>query len=407
MCKAKIWKKGIFINCSEKSTDFCRFHLNYQEEWLNIDKFTICKRCNKGFNKNNKVRCDNCNKEAIKSKTSPCIFTKKDGGQCTNQQKFGQYCGIHKKYVELGVTSENRCLDCGKVNDRTYNICSNCQETRNINAKKKREIIKSVKINRVMEELKEFEISPYYLAGFFDGDGSICITQGLSLQIQFTQCVKSVLIKIQEIFGGSLYSREGKNENQRIQHSLRLCGRDCEKILKYLNIGSIMKWEQVQIAKRFINLNNLQDLENKKIELREKMRKLNKSYKITHNKPYDKMNWEYIAGIFDAEGCIHMSKKQKKNGSYRYCFGYIKICQKNDFQLLNKIREFVGHGRTNDKLCWKTERMDFAKYDLTRIYPLLIVKQKQAKDCLEFLDCNDENRKKELFEAIKIDKHIE
>lgn len=409
MCKAQIWKKGILVICSEKSKEsFCRFHTKYNENWLNTDLFTICKRCNKGFNKTGKVRCNNCNLKDKKPKKSPCIFIKKDKTQCTNQQKFEKYCGTHKKYAELGITPENRCLDCGNQNDTNNRICSNCQNNRSLRAKEKRKKNKLVKINKVMTTLnsEEYEISPFYLAGFFDGDGSICITQGLSLQIQFSQSVLSILNKIKSIFGGSLYSRDGKNENQRRQHTLRFCGRDCEKLLKYLDIGCIMKWDQIQVAKKFINLNNLQGLEDRKIQLREKMRKLNKAYKKTHNKPYDKINWEYIAGIFDAEGCIYMRQRQKKNGKdFRYLFGYIKICQKNDFQLLNKIRDFIGHGRTNDKVCWKTERIDFAKFDLTKIYPLLIVKKKQAKDCIEFLDCNDNDRKKELYNQIKIDKH--
>ena len=349
------------------------------------------------------------------SRKSKCLFIKKDGKQCTNQQKTGNYCGTHIKYVKLGINHDNRCNDCGKVNDRRennnkkYNICRICQNKRNIKAKEKRKINKMNKINKQMTPLKldDCKISPYYLAGFFDGDGSICITQGLSLQIQFSQCVPNILNKIQEIFvGGTLHKREAKNENCRDEYSLRYCGRKCEEILKYLDIGSIMKWKQIQIAKQFIYMNNLRELENTKIDLREKMRKLNKSYKKTHNKPYNKINWEYIAGIFDAEGCIYMKKHQKKNSSeFRHKFGYIKITQTNDYKLLEKIREYVGHGRTNDKISWKTERIDFAKWDLKKIYPLLIVKRKQAECCLEFFDCEDENRKKELFDIIKNDKH--
>ena len=341
-----------------------------------------------------------------------CKFPKKNGkGLCGLTGYTDGLCGNHYKLVKkynMNIDKLDKyifCKDCRKPIE-LKGLCKECRDKRNQRAREKREKNKLSKINKVMDtNITDFEISPFYVAGFFDGDGSICITQGLSLQIQFSQCVKPVLEKLQSIFGGSMYSRQGKNENQRTQYSLRLCGRDCKKLLKYLDVGSIMKWDQIQIAKQFINLNNFQGLESRKIELREKMRRLNKSYKKTHNKPYQKMCWEYIAGIFDAEGCIYAKMKQRKNKTFRYLIGYIKISQKNDFQLLETIRKFVGHGRTGDKDNWKTERLDFIKYDLNRILPLLIVKKNQVKWCLDFIDSNDDNERKELYEKIKNDKH--
>lgn len=343
-----------------------------------------------------------------------CKFPKKNGkGLCGLKGYNNGFCGNHYKLIKkynMNVEKLHEyifCRDCRKPIE-LKGICKECKDKRNKRAREKREKKKLSKINKVMDtNIEEFEISPYYISGFFDGDGSICITQGLSLQIQFSQSVKFILEKFQSIFGGSLYTREGKNENQRNQHTLRMCGRDCEKIIKYLDIGSIMKWEQIQIAKQFFNLNKINGLESQKIELREKMRKLNKSYKKTHNKPYEKVNWEYIAGIFDAEGCIHLGQKNKKKGGIRYILKYIKITQKNDYKLLEEIRKFIGHGRTGDKLSWKTERLDFIRYDLNKILPLLIVKRKQAIWTLEFIDSVEENIKKELFDKIKIDKKFE
>lgn len=36
------------------------------------------------------------------SRKSKCLFIKKDGKQCTNQQKIGNYCGTHIKMIYLG-----------------------------------------------------------------------------------------------------------------------------------------------------------------------------------------------------------------------------------------------------------------------------------------------------------------
>jgi hypothetical protein len=334
-----------------------------------------------------------------------CNFIKKDGEQCTNKKKEGDYCGIHKKYAVLGISEKNRCNDCGQLNnDKNYKNCEECRTKRNIKSKEKRAKLKSIKIEKQIEELKidEYEISPYYLSGFFDGDGSICINEALSLQIQFSQCVLPILNKIKDIFGGSLYSFEPRNDNQRTQHSLRICGRDCEKILKYLDIGCIMKYEQVQVAKKIIYLNNLQNLNDKKIEYREEMRRLNKSYKKTHDKPYTRINIEYISGLFDAEGCIYL--RERKNS---HCFDYIKITQANDYQLLEHIKNFIGHGSVVDKIKWTVNRQEFVEYDLTQMLPFLNVKKLQAELCLEFLNCNDNLRKKEIYQAIKDDKHLD
>ncbi len=80
-----------------------------------------------------------------KSRKPKCLFIKKDGKQCTNQQKIGNYCRTHIKYVKLGINHEN--IKINKMN----------------------------KINKIMTPLKldDCKISPYYLAGFFDGDGGI------------------------------------------------------------------------------------------------------------------------------------------------------------------------------------------------------------------------------------------
>lgn len=413
MCKAKIWKKRKLENCTRQShnNDFCGFHKEYNIDWLDSEKFTICKRCNKGFEKNTNKRCDNCNEKCKKEKREDCQFIKKNGDQCTNQRrKKSKYCGTHIPYVEKGVTSENRCMDCGnpKEPENKNNVCNQCKDKRNGNAKKKRQKLKEIHLNTPIKPIveNEWEVSPFYIGGFFDGDGSICIDKKFTLQISFSQCPSEILFNLQGIFGGCIYVRDmSDNPNQRDQHNLRICGRECEKILAYLDIGSIMKWDQIQVAKRFIKMNNLQNLIEEKTKLRDEMKILNQSYKKTHNKRYDCVNWEYIAGIFDAEGCIHLKKKKKKNGDFRFCFGYIKITQTNDYHLLDAIRNFVGHGKSHSKEYWKTERIDFAKYDLKKIVPLLVVKQKQAKWCLDFFETEDEIQKEDLYKKIKEDIH--
>jgi hypothetical protein len=412
-CKAKIWKKKEgFVTCSIVTENtFCRFHNDYLQEWLNEsqDIYTICKRCNKGFEKNGNVRCQSCNDNSNQKKEKACKFIKKNGDQCTNQRKKKcEYCGTHFPYAKKGVTPENRCQDCGNPKERNdLTKCNNCHENRLEKAKDKYKIMKEIKLNTPFKPLVEgeWEISPYYVSGFFDGDGSICIDKNLCLQVSFSQCAPEILLKLQGIFGGIIYKCDMSHKpNQRDQHNLRICGRECEKVLVYLDKGSIMKWDQIQVAKIFIRMNNLQDLTEEKTQLKDQMTALNKSYKKTHDKRYGILNWEYIAGIFDAEGCIETYKKKTKKG-YSYGMSYIKITQKNDYRLLEEIKSFIGHGRVEGKILWKTERIDFVKWDLQKILPLLIVKRKQSEWLLEFFETEDNTLRMELHEKIKGDKH--
>lgn len=344
------------------------------------------------------------------TKFKRCVFKTKGGEQCKlSSQLDSEYCKRHTSYAEKGINEKNRCEDCGnKKENEDKRLCNECNATRNENRKKRRKTMRTEKLNRELGTLEEYEISPYYVSGFFDGDGSICITQGLSLQIMFSQCVKSVLLKFQSIFGGSIYTRNmDHHENRRDQHSLRICGLECEKILKYLLKGSIMKLEQVKVAVKLLNMINMTGLEEEKVKLRERMRTLNKQYKKTHNKPYERMNWEYISGIFDAEGCVYLKAIKRKDGSVRHKFVYIKITQKNDYKLLDTIKEFTGHGITSDKTSWIVNRMDFAKFDLNKILPHLIVKKEQVELCLELFDCEDKERRKQIYEETKFLKKID
>ena len=58
---------------------------------------------------------------------------------------------------------------------------------------------------------------------------------------------------------------------------------------------------------------------------------LNDEYTINRNKPYNRLNWDYIAGIYDAEGCnqTYINKCDQK------------ISQKSDPVLLKRILKYM------------------------------------------------------------------
>ncbi len=398
MCKAWIWKKGIFQECSYDECNLCRFHKNYNLEWLDKEKFTICKRCSKGFENNGNIRCEKCNEKSNKPKNNQCKFITKNNTQCTNQsQNNTEFCRLHIPYIENGINNpdnSNRCDDCGKPHNRDVKKCQKCQDKR---SKKQKEKHIEEKMKFISQDFpileKPYEISPYYMGGFFDGDASIYIDQNNCLTISISQCYLPILEKFKTIFGGHVYydTRDISNTKQRNCHVFKVCGRECLKLLQYLDIGSILKHKQIQVAKTFILANKLQGFDDLKDECKILVKTYNKEYKVSHDKDYSKINWEYIAGIFDAEGCIHVKRNH---------FSYIKITQKNDYKLLEEIRNFVGHGKTRDHICWKTERVDFAKWDLTKMLPLLDVKKYKAEKCLVYFETHN----KQLLNEITKDK---
>lgn len=403
-CIALKWKKGNLHQCElkAKENNLCKCHKYFQIEWLDREKFTICKRCCRGFITNGKKRCDKCNTKSNKPKNISCQFMTKQNIQCTNQsQENTEYCRLHIPYIENGVNPDgsNRCNDCGNPHNRDVNKCQECQNKRSKHQTKKRNILNEIHINKDFPEIiRPWEISPYYVGGFFDGDGSIYIDPNNCLSICLTQCYLPILQKFNKIFGGKLYIvTEKRNEQSRYCHSLKINGTECLKLLQYLDIGCILKYEQIQIAKKFIFLNKIHNLEENKKKYRQEIKKLNKKYKSSENLEYSKINWEYLSGLFDAEGCIFMNKKCK--------FSYIKITQKNNWKLIQEIRNFTGHGQIGDKIIWKVNKIDFAKWDLNKMLPFLNVKKYQAECCLKYFSATNQQEANFYVNEIKKDKH--
>lgn len=389
MCQARVWKKGVLQQCHQNDVgNLCRFHKNYNLEWLNFNIYTICKRCSKGFEKNGNTRCNTCNEKAKKPKNNQCKFLTKNENQCTNQsQNNTEFCRLHIPYIENGVNPDNsnRCDDCGKPHDRSVKKCQDCQTKRSIQQSQKRNKINEIIVHGNFPILEEpYEISPFYIGGFFDGDGSIYIDQNNCLTIAITQCYLPILSKFKNIFGGHIYYDKNNQINSKVRncHTFKICGKDCFKLLQYLDIGSILKHKQIQAAKKMYFAINLQNFDEIKNECKILIKQYNKEYKVSHDKNYSKINWEYIAGIFDAEGCIHVKRNH---------FSYIKITQKNDFQLLEHIKNFIGHGYTKAKTYWITNRVDFAKWDLEKMLPYLDVKKYQATKCIEYFETNNKS----------------
>lgn len=121
----------------------------------------------------------------------------------------------------------------------------------------------------------DWELNPKYLAGFFDGEGSVTISKQTSrwyvLQLSINQKKSDILKIIQKQYGGYLYfdRRNGCSY-------LHITANKAEKFLKDIFPYSVVKREQIKMALIFcyiIRKNyRKQTIPEELIDLREKIR---------------------------------------------------------------------------------------------------------------------------------------
>ena len=240
--------------------------------------------------------------------------------------------------------------------------------------------------NNITEEFKK------YLAGFFDGDGSITLEKqknGYTLRIKFSQSNESWCDYIKDKYPILHKTNiERRDHNKRIEYELRATGKQIEKLIDDLLPYSILKYEQLLEAKKYIPLIGVNGKNFEKDNTYNTLKLLKKESK---NKPYDRLCLEYISGLFDAEGCILLNT--------------IKLTQKSDINILVKIGEYYKNNNklSNYSLVFykKEERIKF----LEDIKKHCIYKQPQILNALEYLNGNTD--KIETINKLKNQKKID
>lgn len=184
-----------------------------------------------------------------------------------------------------------------------------------------------------------------YIAGFCDGDGTICIGRcngGFQLKVEFTQCNIKFIHRLNEVLGGDgkIYvdSRNDKYNNENAC-GLRFCGKKAVNLLTIMQDYAIIKSNQATLALSFINYINQPGTYEIKNEICEKMKQMNAD-KSTYDKPYNRICDAYIAGLFDAEGNIYFKEENGKVKKY-----YVKITQKCDPLLILHMQTYLAFGK--------------------------------------------------------------
>lgn len=113
------------------------------------------------------------------------------------------------------------------------------------------------------------------------------------------------------------------------------------------------------------------------------------------------MNWEYLAGWFDADGSVRIVEKKilrKDKPSYHRKYVYIQFAN-SSLDVIQAIRDFLGLKRlkitSEEASCYPDRKSDYHRLQITKrvdctrilqeLEPRCIAKKKDIRDALEFL----------------------
>lgn len=215
-----------------------------------------------------------------------------------------------------------------------------------------------------------------YLAGFFDGDGSITVEKlnksGYTLRIKFFQSNENWINRINRLYPFlNKTNNSQRRDNNKIAYELRAAGNQIEPLVDDLLPYCILKYEQLLEAKKFFKLINVKDKRQEKEEIYLKLKQLKKSSQL---KPYDRVCKEYIAGLFDAEGSVGLYSNTLR----------VKITQKSDVNILQNIADIYSNTNKTDNYAvsfYGTNALDL----LTDIAPFCIYKIKQVNAAIGYI----------------------
>ena len=267
--------------------------------------------------------------------------------------------------------------------------------------------------------LQRFKIippHPSYLSGLIDGDGCIFIRKiknGYQSGITLTQCRTNILQIIRYHFGGSITSSSKRNNktedimndennyyskyNKRNQYNLLIRSNEYKFLLDYITNFIVIKKQQIDCVNKIYNLANSNNCVIEKEELYKKCNKFNKIHSLDLCN-LNKINNEYISGLFDAEGCFYINPKNLTKF-------YISITQKNNPIVLENILNKLGFGIIDSEKKFKIYKKEDCIKFIHLIKNNLVVKYNQATAFEKFLQTDNSLIKEEMYKICNEEKH--
>jgi hypothetical protein len=184
-------------------------------------------------------------------------------------------------------------------------------------------------------------------------------------------------------------------------------GEYTKKIIDILEKTSILKIDKIKIAKEYLNYINKQN-NDEKMDLINKFKLLKKQDDKIY---FDRINWKYIAGFFDGDGCITLNYKSLANKKVRPRFD---ICQKYTPNFLQYIKIFMDKELNNNvcisKYCVQTTKVINILNIYDKIKNFILIKKYQF-ECFKTILNEYQNKTinfnliYELASEMKINKH--
>ena len=301
-----------------------------------------------------------------------------------NEKNYVKNCIHNGCKCKLSITSPHTYCNMHLERQRKFNKEQRIQ--------KKRKIIES--------EIADKEFAKW-LAGFLDGDGCISMycdenKSGYSLTVSFSQGDERIFYEILKQYPGAKLNcqiRKDRKDGCKPEFKLSYHGLNACKILGDVQNYIIIKDVQVQLAIEFLYLLKSHDERDKehKEEIYQSLKSLKNYDQNNQSLKFDRLCDEYVAGLFDAEGCVKLYKSQ--------C---IQLTQKNNIPILKHIAlHYHGHVNVPKLLLWdKFEIKDF----IQRLQPYLSIKRIQCEILVDYI--NGRLSKPDAQAMIHNDKHF-
>ena len=152
----------------------------------------------------------------------------------------------------------------------------------------------------------------WWVGGQMDGDGCVMIVGGCSVCLSFGKAAKGVvtLHRLQTLFGGQVYNQSAATAVSQKVLQWHLVGIEAQSLCARLAPYTFIKRPQLQLAAEWPRIgtgrSGSSDVKAKRLAIDTELRRLKRQ---EHPTISEHVPAAYIAGFFDAEGCIYVKQK--------------------------------------------------------------------------------------------------
>ena len=231
-----------------------------------------------------------------------------------------------------------------------------------------------------------------YLSGFFDGDGCVSLnktTGGFSLVIAQSVKGAEALMRFRQHFGGSISRAKDGNGFMRPKLQWQLCGEAMKRASTLLIKHSQTKRSQLQISARG------PVKKASRLQVAAELKLLKKGDYVPDNR---QLSWQYLAGFFDAEGCIKV---------FPHSASIVLELVQVKPAILMQILSFLHR---QEHLCWKLYTNECLSTNQSSHYRITCCAKEECKRILQELLAHGLQQKREhanLARDLTSQNHVE